>query len=71
MKQLFFAILGFFSISVSINAQDLSQKLPFDSALRVGKLSNGLTYYIRHNEKPEKPEKPVKRNEEKLGATRI
>ena len=37
----------------TLNAQDLSQKLPFDSAVRVGKLSNGLTYYIRHNEKPE------------------
>lgn len=28
------------------------QKLPVDSAVRVGKLSNGLTYYIRHNELP-------------------
>ncbi len=37
----------------TLNAQDLSQKLAFDSAVRVGKLSNGLTYYIRHNEKPE------------------
>ena len=28
-------------------------KIPVDSAVRVGKLPNGLTYYIRHNEKPE------------------
>ena len=25
------------------------QPLPIDSAVRVGKLDNGLTYYIRHN----------------------
>ncbi|MEO8713092.1 MAG: insulinase family protein, partial [Parafilimonas sp.] len=40
--------------TLNVNAQNLSQKLPLDSAVRVGKLSNGLTYYIRHNEKPEK-----------------
>ena len=28
------------------------QSLPIDSAVRVGKLENGLTYYIRHNEYP-------------------
>ena len=28
------------------------QLLPIDSAVRVGKLENGLTYYIRHNEYP-------------------
>ena len=28
------------------------QPLPIDSAVRVGKLENGLTYYIRHNEYP-------------------
>ena len=28
------------------------QPLPIDSAVRVGKLDNGLTYYIRHNEYP-------------------
>ena len=28
------------------------QMLPIDSAVRVGKLDNGLTYYIRHNEYP-------------------
>lgn len=30
----------------------LSTQLPLDSAVRVGKLPNGLTYYIRHNEYP-------------------
>lgn len=28
------------------------QQLPVDSAVRIGKLPNGLTYYIRHNEYP-------------------
>ncbi len=28
------------------------QPLPVDSAVRIGKLPNGLTYYIRHNEYP-------------------
>ena len=28
------------------------QPLPIDSAVRVGKLENGPTYYIRHNEYP-------------------
>ncbi|MCB0656138.1 MAG: insulinase family protein, partial [Saprospiraceae bacterium] len=27
--------------------------LPMDSSIRQGKLSNGLTYYIQHNNKPE------------------
>ncbi len=53
MKQLISFALSLLIANAALNAQDLSQKLPFDSAVRVGKLSNGLTYYIRHNEKPE------------------
>ncbi|TSJ36420.1 insulinase family protein [Mucilaginibacter corticis] len=30
----------------------LAQTLPFDAAVRTGKLANGFTYYIRHNEEP-------------------
>src|SRR5690554_2210056 len=33
---------------------DLNQQLPNDPNVRIGKLDNGLTYYIRHNERPEK-----------------
>ncbi len=36
-------------------AQDMAammQPLPVDPKVRVGKLDNGLTYYIRHNEEP-------------------
>ena len=40
-------------INVNIFAQNLNEILPVDSNVRIGKLSNGLTYYIRHNEKPE------------------
>jgi zinc protease len=40
------------SASVGTNAQDLSAKLPRDPNVVVGKLSNGLTYYIRTNKKP-------------------
>lgn len=45
-----FFLLATFNLT---QAQNLSQKPPVDSAVRIGKLSNGLTYYIRHNEKPE------------------
>lgn len=31
----------------------LDSKIPVDSKVRIGKLDNGLTYYIRKNEKPE------------------
>ncbi len=38
------------------NAQqvDLSAPIPVDKNVKVGKLKNGLTYYIRENKKPEK-----------------
>ena len=37
------------ALSLTMTAQQ-PQPLPIDSAVRVGKLENGLTYYIRHNE---------------------
>ena len=33
-------------------AQEMPQPLPIDPNVRYGKLDNGLTYYIRHNEQP-------------------
>lgn len=36
---------------IGVTAQQLP-KLPLDPAVKMGKLDNGLTYYIRHNEKP-------------------
>ncbi|MBR6286577.1 MAG: insulinase family protein [Bacteroidaceae bacterium] len=46
-----FAALMLFASSAA--AQMAMPPLPVDPDVRIGKLSNGLTYYIRHNEKPE------------------
>ncbi|MDY5968775.1 MAG: hypothetical protein SPJ13_01990, partial [Bacteroidales bacterium] len=34
-------------------ATDLNEKVPVDRRVKMGKLDNGLTYYIRANRKPE------------------
>ena len=33
---------------------DVEQAMPVDPKVKIGRLSNGLTYYIRHNSLPEK-----------------
>src|SRR5882757_7751029 len=38
------------SWNISLQAQE--KPLPLDPAVRTGKLPNGFTYYIRHNEEP-------------------
>src|SRR5260221_1945346 len=38
---------------VSFAQVNLDQPIPADPNVRIGKLSNGLTYYIRKNSKPE------------------
>ena len=43
------AAAGFASVAY---AQQLPP-LPVDTAVKVGKLPNGLTYYVRHNNYPE------------------
>ena len=50
MKKLILSTLVL-ALSFVATAQQ-PQPLPIDSAVRVGKLENGLTYYIRHNEYP-------------------
>ena len=50
MKKLILSILVLTLSLVAVAQQP--QPLPIDSAVRVGKLENGLTYYIRHNEYP-------------------
>ena len=50
MKKLVLSTLVL-ALSLTAAAQQ-PQPLPIDSAVRVGKLENGLTYYIRHNEYP-------------------
>ena len=52
MKKLLSLLVFSFVLLVSAQAQDMA--LPLDSAVRKGVLSNGLTYYLRHNEWPEK-----------------
>ena len=40
--------------TVAVVAQDMQMPpIPIDDQVRIGKLDNGLTYYIRHNEYPE------------------
>jgi zinc protease len=51
----FIAMVGF---AVSLEAQpnssvDLTKSLPVDANIEVGRLENGLKYYIRKNQKPE------------------
>ena len=55
-KLLVFAALVFSGV-VSVNAQEgnpMMQPIPTDPAVKMGKLENGLTYYVRHNGYPEK-----------------
>ena len=51
MKKFLILAAALFGAAALGSAQQL-QQLPNDPATRVGKLDNGLTYYIRHNEKP-------------------
>src|SRR5512137_1149129 len=56
MKNLKF-LLAFISCLVftGLNAQTikLDDPIPHDPAIKIGKLENGLTYYIKQNKKPE------------------
>lgn len=47
-----FKIIALAAVALLLPSMGKSQALPTDSAVRVGKLPNGLTYYIRHNELP-------------------
>ena len=49
----FLVILVFTSLALSAQTAKTPDKaLPLDPAVRTGKLANGFTYYIRHNEEP-------------------
>jgi zinc protease len=39
-------------VATNDNVVDLTQKIPNDPTVRMGKLSNGLTYYVKNNGKP-------------------
>ena len=53
MKRIFTFIAVLFSAVLVFAQGPQIQQLPDDPAVRKGKLDNGLTYYIRHNDKPE------------------
>ena len=50
MKRIILIIAAMLAAIVAFGQQP--QALPNDPDVKVGKLENGLTYYIRHNEKP-------------------
>ena len=49
----FLFILGIVSTSIYAQVQNLGNPIPPDPNIRIGKLENGLTYYIKQNKKPE------------------
>lgn len=51
MRLAFVAIVGFACMPAVVRAQQMPP-VPVDKEVRIGKLDNGLTYYIRHNEYP-------------------
>src|SRR5690606_29780992 len=60
-----FVVLGALFLSMTFQAQEVknatstsdktiaSEKIPFNPEVKTGKLSNGMTYYIKNNGKPE------------------
>lgn len=53
-RQLIVTVIAVISCILPVAAQRLNMgdELPVDSAVRIGKLHNGMTYYLRHNENP-------------------
>ena len=52
LKQLL--VGAFLLVAGVVSAQMQMPPIPIDKNVKIGKLDNGLTYYIRHNEWPEK-----------------
>lgn len=51
LKSLLLCMIAIF-VATAAMANNDSKQLPVDKNVRIGKLKNGLTYYIRHNENP-------------------
>ena len=49
MKKILLSLAALLAVAAVMQAQEL----PYDPELRKGVLENGMTYYIRHNGKPE------------------
>ncbi len=48
-----FIFLAVTSVGIASGIQDHDKPIPPDPSIRIGKLDNGLTYYIKQNKKPE------------------
>jgi zinc protease len=54
LKRFFILVLlGFVFTGISAQIQDLNKPIPADPNIKIGKLENGITYYIKQNKKPE------------------
>ena len=54
-RKLFVAVALLTTMMVSAQQQQMQMpEIPVDDSVRIGKLDNGLTYYLRHNNTPEK-----------------
>lgn len=52
MKKLLMLAVAAFAMTSAVAQVNPMTPIPQDKDVRVGKLENGMTYYIRHNEKP-------------------
>jgi len=50
---LLFLCISFIGTLYAQKNISLEDKIPIDSSVSIGKLDNGLTYYLRYNKKPE------------------
>ena len=51
----FFAAVALMTTGLASAQQQMQMpEIPIDDSVRIGKLDNGLTYYLRHNNTPEK-----------------
>ena len=53
-KTLFISFLILLITGSAYSQIDLNRPAPTDPDIRIGKLSNGMTYFIRNNKEPEK-----------------
>ena len=52
LRKIFVAALMLLGTTAMVAQPMQLPPIPVDPAVRIGKLDNGLTYYIRHNEYP-------------------
>jgi hypothetical protein len=52
MTRIYLFLLFLLTTTFHLSAQKTDKPLPIDPNIKIGKLSNGLTYYIRKNQEP-------------------